>query len=60
MADIILLPRTEAGREALRDALMMLRTVGPPPDGQGIDGVDWDKLAIDMERADRAQMESWR
>lgn len=60
MADIILLPRTEAGREALRDALRMLRTVGPPPEGQGIDGVDWDRLAIEVERADRAQSEGWK
>jgi len=49
MARILQLPTTPAGREALRDAVRM--TGGwDAPDGSRAEDIDWDDLAIEVER----------
>ena len=54
IAPVVILPRTEAGREMLRQALPFARGPDRPdgelPDGSSIYDVDFDALAVEVER----------
>ena len=60
---VVLLPRTDAGRDLLRDALPFARSPDRPdgelPDGSSIYGLDFDAAAEEAER-DFADFERWR
>ena len=63
MSPVVILPRTQAGRDLLRLVLPAARGSDRPdgelPDGSSIYGVDFDELAVECERDSQA-FEQWR
>ncbi len=61
--NVIILPRTTAGRKLLRDILPFAhdhnRRDGELPDGSSIYDTDFDKLAVEVER-DCGDCLAWR
>ncbi len=60
--NVIILPRTTAGRKLLRDSVPFARDPnrrdGELPDGSSIYDTDFDKLAVEVER-DHAVYQAW-
>ena len=62
MSPVVILPRTQAGRDLLRLVLPAAhgsdRPDGELPDGSSIYGVDFDELAVECEQDSQA-FEQW-
>ena len=63
IAPVVILPRTKAGREMLRQALPFARgpdrPAGELPDGSSIFWIDFDVLAIECDQMAEAYLQ-WR
>jgi hypothetical protein len=49
-ARILHLPQTRAGRDLVRQAMRDSGGKWDYPDGSGADHIDWDQLAVEVER----------